>query len=175
MSDAVCIDRQVAVDFEALPEKPALERWLLATLKHFPGESRREMTVRFTSEEESQSLNHDYRGRDSSTNVLSFPFEAPPGVPLPLLGDLVISPHVVAREALEQHKRLEDHFAHMIVHGTLHLLGLDHIDDDDAEAMEQLERDILSTLGIADPYAVAFDDVEAQDSHQVSEEKRTDA
>ncbi|WP_456267710.1 rRNA maturation RNase YbeY [Kushneria sp. AK178] len=175
MSDAVHVDRQVAVDLDALPDEQALERWLLAALEHFPGESRREMTVRFASEEESRSLNHDYRGRDRSTNVLSFPFEAPPGVPLPLLGDLVVSPHVVAREALEQHKRLEDHFAHMIVHGTLHLLGLDHIDDDEAEAMEQLERDILSTLGIADPYAVAPEAPEMHDSHQVSEEKRTDA
>ncbi|GHC31596.1 endoribonuclease YbeY [Kushneria pakistanensis] len=175
MSDAVYVDRQVAVDFDALPEAQALEHWFTTVLEHFPGESRREMTVRFASEAESRTLNHDYRGRDKSTNVLSFPFEAPPGVALPLLGDLVISPHVVEREALEQHKRLEDHFVHMIVHGTLHLLGLDHIDDDEAEAMEQLERDILSTLGISDPYAVIFEDDTRHDSHQVSEEKRTDA
>ncbi|WP_299259875.1 rRNA maturation RNase YbeY [uncultured Kushneria sp.] len=175
MSDAVYVDRQVAVDFDALPEEMALEHWFATVLEHFPGEIRREMTVRFASEEESQSLNHDYRGRDKSTNVLSFPFEAPPEIPLPLLGDLVVSPHVVEREALEQHKRVEDHFAHMIVHGTLHLLGLDHIDDDEAEAMEQLERDILSTLGISDPYAVAPEDFGGRDGHQVSEEKRTDA
>ncbi|WP_438766780.1 rRNA maturation RNase YbeY [Kushneria sp. TE3] len=175
MSEAVCVDCQVAVDFDALPDEQTLEHWLTTVLDHFPAEQRREMTVRFASEEESRSLNHDYRGRDSSTNVLSFPFEAPPGVPLPLLGDLVVSPHVVKREALEQHKRLEDHFAHMIVHGTLHLLGLDHIDDDEAETMEQLERDILSTLGISDPYAVVSENSGTHDSHQVSEEKRTDA
>ncbi len=175
MSDAVYVDRQVAVDFDALPGEQELEHWFATVLEHFPGESRREMTVRFASETESRTLNHDYRGRDKSTNVLSFPFEAPPGVPLPLLGDLVISPHVVEREALEQHKRPEDHFVHMIVHGTLHLLGLDHIDDDEAETMEQLERDILSTLGISDPYAVIPEDCGKRDSHQVSEEKRTDA
>ncbi|WP_025733823.1 rRNA maturation RNase YbeY [Carnimonas nigrificans] len=148
------VDVQVAVDFSPLPDPCALEQWFSVVLAAHPDDERTEMTVRFVTEEESRTLNHTYRGKDSSTNVLSFPFEAPQGVPLPLLGDLVISPHVVAREADEQHKPLINHFAHMVVHGTLHLMGYDHIEDDEAEEMEALERQLLAQLDIPDPYAL---------------------
>lgn len=180
MSVPVRVDRQVAVDFDALPACADIERWLGTALSRFPAENRHEITARFVERQESQALNAAYRGRDSATNVLSFPFEAPPGIPLLLLGDLIISPHVVAEEAKAQQKRLEDHFAHMIVHGTLHLLGMDHIEDDEAEAMEQLEREILAELGIRDPYALVSNALPSgadsvQGDVEASEEKRTDA
>ena len=110
------------------------------------------MTVRIVDEAESNELNLTYRGKDKPTNVLSFPFEAPPGLELPLLGDLVICRQVVEREAQEQGKPLMAHWAHMVVHGSLHLLGYDHIEDEEAEEMEALERDIMQELGFADPY-----------------------
>lgn len=153
--DAV-IDRQVAVTAPAdaaLPDQQALARWAGGVLAHHPDSPGNEITVRFVTAEESQSLNRDYRGRDKPTNVLSFPFEAPPGIHLGLLGDLVICHAVVADEAHAQRKALADHYAHMVVHGTLHLLGYDHVDDDEADVMEQLEREILAGFGIADPYA----------------------
>ena len=111
-----------------------------------------EVAVRLTDDAEIQRLNRDFRGKDKPTNVLSFPFEAPPGLELPLLGDLVICCQVVEAEAVEQHKPLMAHWAHMVVHGSLHLLGYDHIEDEEAEEMEQLERDIMQELGFADPY-----------------------
>lgn len=112
-----------------------------------------ELCIRILSEDESQTLNRDYRGKDKPTNVLSFPFEAPPGLPINILGDLAICAAVVAREANEQGKALKDHWAHMVIHGTLHLLGFDHIKDEEAEIMEALERELLASLDIPDPYA----------------------
>ena len=97
-------------------------------------------------------LNHEYRGKDKPTNVLSFPFEAPPGIELDLLGDLIICRQVVEKEAEEQSKPLLAHWAHMVVHGSLHLLGYDHIEDDEAEEMESLETEIMQTMGFEDPY-----------------------
>lgn len=148
------IDIQYAVEFaqQLLPTQEQVEHWLAPAFEAHPDETRGEMTVRFVEESESRDLNHTYRGKDSSTNVLSFPFEAPPGMDIPLLGDLVISPHVVAREAEAQGKSLSDHFAHMTLHGCLHLMGYDHIEEDDAEEMEALERQLLASLGIDDPY-----------------------
>ncbi|OZB41718.1 MAG: rRNA maturation RNase YbeY, partial [Alishewanella sp. 34-51-39] len=101
---------------------------------------------------ESQQLNLQYRGKDKATNVLSFPFQCPPGIELPLLGDLVICAGVVRAEAAEQNKPLAAHWAHMVVHGCLHLLGFDHINDADAEQMEAEEIQILQQLGISNPY-----------------------
>lgn len=111
-----------------------------------------EVSLRFVDDETIRELNRDYRGKDKPTNVLSFPFEAPPGVPTTLLGDLVICAPVVAAEAAEQGKPLTAHWAHMVVHGVLHLLGYDHIDDADAEIMEGLEVEILAGLGVPNPY-----------------------
>lgn len=146
------VDRQQAIEAEGLPGQAELEAWVAAVLARHEVAAESELTVRLVDAEESRTLNRDYRGRDRPTNVLSFPFESPPGMDLPLLGDLVICHPVVVAEAAEQDKALTDHYAHMVVHGTLHLLGHDHVEDDEAEAMEQLEREILARLGIADPY-----------------------
>ncbi|MBE5314338.1 MAG: rRNA maturation RNase YbeY [Xanthomonadales bacterium] len=112
-----------------------------------------ELSVRIVDADEGRALNRDYRDKDYATNVLSFPAELPPGVPLPILGDLVLCAPVIAREAEEQGKPLKHHYAHMLVHGVLHLLGHDHMDEDEAEAMEAIERGVLAGLGIPDPYA----------------------
>jgi probable rRNA maturation factor len=146
------IDYQLATQASQVPETAQLERWVTAVLEQHPQESRHEVTIRIVDADESQALNADYRGKHKPTNVLSFPFEAPPGIELPLLGDLVICQNVVAQEAQQQHKPLMQHYAHMVIHGTLHLLGYDHIEDADAEAMEQLERRLLARFNIPDPY-----------------------
>lgn len=112
-----------------------------------------ELSVRIVDADEGRALNRDYRDKDYATNVLSFSAELPPGVPLPILGDLVLCAPVVAREAEEQGKPLKHHYAHMLVHGVLHLLGHDHMDEAEAEAMETIEREVLAGLGIPDPYA----------------------
>ncbi|KPL50080.1 heat-shock protein [Xanthomonas axonopodis] len=137
-----------------LPSAVSFRKWVAAALKGRIREA--DLAVRVVDEKEGCSLNHHYRGKDYATNVLSFPAELPEGLPkgikMPLLGDLVICAPVVAREAAEQGKLLAAHYAHLTVHGTLHLLGWDHEDDKEAEAMEQLEREILADLGIDDPY-----------------------
>lgn len=153
MSDIV-IDRQAAVSEPLLPTLEQLTQWVSCVFSHHPDDNRQELTIRFVDELESQTLNHDYRGKDKPTNVLSFPFENPPGVSLPLLGDLVICHAVVLGEAVEQQKPLAHHYAHMVIHGTLHLMGYDHIEEQEAEEMEQLERELLATLGIPDPYHI---------------------
>ena len=149
------IDRQVALETvtELLPTQADLEAWVGAVLARHPDTDRHELSVRFVTADESQALNRDYRDKDKPTNVLSFPFEAPPGIPLALLGDLAICHAVVADEAAEQGKPLAHHYAHMVIHGTLHLLGYDHIDDREAEEMEALERELLAHFAIGDPYA----------------------
>ncbi|RBI51479.1 rRNA maturation RNase YbeY, partial [Xanthomonas oryzae pv. oryzae] len=138
-----------------LPSAVSFRKWVAAALKGRIREA--DLAVRLVDEKEGCSLNHHYRGKDYATNVLSFPAELPEGLPkgikMPLLGDLVICAPVVAREAAEQGKSLAAHYAHLTVHGTLHLLGWDHDDDKEADAMEQLEREILADLGIDDPYA----------------------
>ena len=145
------IDLQIACEQETgLPTAEQIEQWATAAVQ--PQSDEVEMTVRIVDEAESHALNLNYRGKDRPTNVLSFPFECPDEVELPLLGDLVICRQVVEREAQEQDKPLMAHWAHMVVHGSLHLLSYDHIEDDEAEEMESLETQIMTGLGFVDPY-----------------------
>ena len=137
---------------KGVPAAASFRRWVEAALKGARRRKAAEVAIRIVDTDEGLALNRQYRGRDYATNVLSFPAELPPGVDLPLLGDLVICAPVVNREAAEQGKKPVDHWAHMTVHGTLHLLGYDHIEDAEAEAMESLETRILAGLGISDPY-----------------------
>ncbi|MDO1530198.1 rRNA maturation RNase YbeY [Fulvimonas sp. R45] len=142
-----------AVPRAGVPAPASFRLWVSAALRGARRRKPAEVAIRIVDADEGRALNRDYRGRDYATNVLSFPAELPPGVNLPLIGDLAICAPVVVREAAEQHKRPRDHWAHLTVHGTLHLLGYDHIEEAEAEAMEALEARILAGLGIADPYA----------------------
>lgn len=148
---SIFVDLQIATEnIEGLPTEEQIVQWATAAVQ--PEGDEVEMTVRIVDEAESHELNLTYRGKDRPTNVLSFPFECPDEVELPLLGDLVICRQVVEREAAEQEKPLMAHWAHMVVHGSLHLLGYDHIQDDEAEEMESLETQIMQGLGFDDPY-----------------------
>jgi len=134
------------------PSDDAFRRWCELALRQRSADS--EMTIRLVDETEGRELNHTYRHKDYATNVLSFPADVPDDMlDIPLLGDLVICAPVVEREAREQHKALDAHWAHLVMHGCLHLLGYDHIEDDEAEEMEALERELLAELGHPDPYA----------------------
>lgn len=137
---------QYACEEAALPSRPQVRRWVQKALEG----SSAEVTVRFVDAEEGQALNRDYRQRDYATNVLSFPY-----LPVPeLAGDLVLCVPVVIKEAEAQHKPAAAHFAHLIVHGMLHLQGYDHeTSESDAEVMEARECEILAALGYSDPYA----------------------
>jgi probable rRNA maturation factor len=149
----LALDLQVALaqsQGAELPEQVVLEQWVTAALEGQMEEA--ELTIRLVENDESASLNQQYRDRPGPTNVLSFPFEAPADVPLPLLGDLIICVPLVAQEAQEQGKAVRAHWAHLVVHGVLHLRGYDHIDDSDAREMEDLERKIMAYLGFDDPY-----------------------
>ena len=148
---SIFVDLQIATEnIDGLPTEEQIVQWATAAVQ--PEGDEVEMTVRIVDESESHDLNLTYRGKDRPTNVLSFPFECPDEVELPLLGDLVICHQVVEREAAEQEKPLMAHWAHMVVHGCLHLLGYDHIEDDEAEEMESLETQIMQGLGFDDPY-----------------------
>ncbi len=140
---------QYACDAPELPGRADVRRWARAALD-VDGARGGQITVRFVDADEGQTLNRDYRGKDYATNVLSFPYEIEPVV----CGDLVICAGVVAREAAEQGKPLAAHYAHLIVHGMLHLQGYDHEEDEaEARAMEDCERAVLAALGYPDPYA----------------------
>jgi len=154
------IELQWAIDELPLPTQRQCDLWVSAALVDRQKNQAVEMTIRIVDLQESQQLNGDYRNKDKPTNVLSFEFEQPPGLAdlgeaLPYLGDLAICAEVVALEAAAQHKTVESHWAHMIVHGTLHLQGYDHINDDDADMMEGLEIKIMQGLGFANPYESA--------------------
>ena len=137
-------------DSTQLPALSDLQNWATAAVDQRREEA--EISLLIVDEAEGAELNLQWRNKSGPTNVLSFPSDLPAELGLPLLGDLIICAPVVAREALEQKKSLNSHWAHMMVHGTLHLLGFDHIDDDQAEEMESLETDILARIGYPDPY-----------------------
>ncbi len=134
---------QYACNSDGLPLRQDLRRWARAAL-----EGGGTVVIRFVGADEGRALNRDYRHKDYATNVLSFPYEFEPAI----AGDMVICPEVVTREAAEQGKAAAAHFAHLVVHGMLHLQGWDHDNDEDAAAMEAEEKRILAGLGYPDPY-----------------------
>ncbi|MFQ5643330.1 MAG: rRNA maturation RNase YbeY [Thiogranum sp.] len=144
------LDVQYAIDVDGLPTRDEFGLWVRAALQYT--EDPVELAVRVVGEQEGRQLNERYRGVDRATNVLSFPFEAPPGIESDYLGDLVICAPVVQGEAQQQHKAEKHHWAHMVVHGVLHLRGYDHRLDAQAEEMEAMEKRILAGMGIQDPY-----------------------
>ncbi len=161
----LCDNSVYAGDTSALPEAAQMHAWLVQALRvSLPisqQHSQIELSVSFMTPNDMAKLNKAYRGKDASTNVLSFPADMPPlpadadggeGVAQLVLGDLVLCPEVVVAEAQEQQKPLEHHWAHMMVHGLLHLNGLDHIEENQASIMESLEIQILSSFGITNPY-----------------------
>ncbi len=147
---SVTVDVDNASGDDGVPDPSIVHRWVTAALADHPGDA--ELAVRIVDEAESAALNSHYRHKPGPTNVLSFPAELPEVVDVPLLGDLVICAPVVAREAREQGKGADAHWAHMLVHGTLHLLGYDHVDEDGARRMEALETRIITGLGFPPPY-----------------------
>ena len=150
---AVAVTVQNATAAAGVPSTARLRRWALAALG---ARVRGELTLRVVGDKESAALNARYRGKKGATNVLSFRAEAPAGRSAELLpiGDVVICAPVVAREAREQGKAATAHWAHMVVHGTLHLLGYDHENAREAAAMERRERALLAGLGFPDPYSI---------------------
>lgn len=152
----------VAVGYAApragVPAAISFRRWVATALEGRIREA--DLAIRIVGEDEGRALNRHYRDKDYATNVLSFPADIaegvimPKDVVLPLMGDIVLCAPVVAREATEQDKPTTHHYAHLTVHGVLHLLGMDHEDEREAECMEQLEREILAELGIEDPYRI---------------------
>lgn len=147
MSIQLDVQRAAAL---AGPTDAQLQRWVASALQGRRDTA--EMTIRIVDEDESAELNQTYRHKQGPTNVLSFPFEAPEDITMDLLGDLVICAAVVERQAKEQYKSSEAHWAHMVVHGSLHLLGYDHIEAQQAEVMEALEVSILQEMGFPNPY-----------------------
>jgi len=144
------ITLQILSKNPSIPKRYYFVRWVNCVLKDkLPN---MEINIRIVGEKESAMLNKDYRHKDKPTNVLSFPFEVPPEINSPLLGDLVICAPVIAKEAKAQEKQVLAHWAHMVIHGTLHLLGYDHIKKKDAAVMEKIEIELLKQLGYANPY-----------------------
>jgi probable rRNA maturation factor len=145
------VDIQMASASEEAPDPQSIERWIGAAI----GDQREstELSVRIVDAEEGQALNEQFRGSTGATNVLSFPFENESPEPLALIGDIVICAPVVAKEAHEQNKALNAHWAHMMIHGVLHLLGYDHQNENDANLMESLETEIMQGLGFPPPYS----------------------
>ncbi len=150
----VLLDIQLVSEHDDIPGREAMQRWLDAALQDRHPDA--EVVVRIVDEQESHDLNLQYREMDKPTNVLSFPFEVPavvqPDMERILLGDLVICAPVVASEAIQQSKNIEAHWAHILIHGALHLCGYDHQNDVQANEMEALETKIITGLGFAPPY-----------------------
>lgn len=150
------LDYQIAIEDTFYPPEQDVQLWIDLVLSNQSNQDRNlldsEITIRVVSEQESQTLNHQYRNKDKPTNVLSFPFESPAQIQIDLLGDLVICADIVEKEAKLQNKLISHHWAHMIIHGTLHLLGFDHVEEQQAQQMEALEIALLAKLAIDDPY-----------------------
>lgn len=147
----VILNLQIACNnSHGLPKKSVFMHWLQEVLLLF--HDKVEVNIRLVDETESRMLNMTYCSKDFPTNVLSFPFESPLELEVPLLGDLVICRQIVEREAQEQHKLLESHWAHMVIHSSLHLLGYNHSLNKEAEEMEALETEIMTKLGYQNPY-----------------------
>ena len=142
---------------DAWPEDldPLAERAVLEALKQSKAKVRgaAELSILLTNDEEQHALNREWRGKDSSTNVLSFPQIEPFGPVIGILGDITLARETLEREAAEQGVSFTDHFTHLVVHGFLHILGYDHLTDAEALQMESLETQILGSLGVGDPYA----------------------
>jgi len=155
MAAQLSVDIQVASSSRCVPEDGDVESWIAAVVDQLDFGDNVEVSVRIVDEDESRDLNRIWREKDQPTNVLSFPSGigdyAPGDQPRPL-GDIVICAPVVEQEAVQQGKDENDHWAHLVVHGTLHLLGFDHETDVEAAEMEAIEREILASLGVADPY-----------------------
>jgi len=143
------LEVQRATSSRPLPDDRAFELWAATALQ---GQDESVLTIRIVDRDESRQLNSRFRGRDAATNVLSFPAELPEAVDLPLLGDIVLCAPLIAEEARSQGKPAESHWAHLTIHGVLHLLGYDHQEAAQAEAMEELEIKLLGSLGIPNPY-----------------------
>jgi probable rRNA maturation factor len=144
------IELQIATQADNYPELDVFQHWVDMALADITTDT--EIVIRLVDEAESAELNQQYRHKLGATNILSFPFEAPAGLELDLLGDLVICVPKLAQEAQQQQKLLEHHWAHITVHGVLHLLGYDHSDELEAEEMETLEIEILKKMNISNPY-----------------------
>lgn len=149
------IDIQRVFESDSQPSDAQLELWVNTVLASLNEEF--ELTIRIVDETESAQLNETYRHKNGATNILSFPFEVPDEIELNLLGDLVICAPILQREAGEQNKPLHNHWAHIVMHGTLHLLGYDHIEDEEAQEMEAKEIELLQTLSIPNPYETDID------------------
>lgn len=145
------IDIEINSTSTKIPSVENIEHWISIALQS-DELNQAEVSVYIVDEAESQDLNFQYRGKDKPTNILSFPADIPEEVGVPLLGDLVICAPIVEREAQEQGKSLHAHWAHILIHGSLHLLGYDHIEDDEAEVMEALETRLVTQLNFPAPY-----------------------
>jgi len=145
------VDIQMASASEEAPDPQSIERWVSAAINNQRDST--ELSIRIVDTEEGRALNEQFRGSTGATNVLSFPFENESPEPLPLIGDIVICAPVVRKEASDQNKTLNAHWAHMIIHGVLHLLGYDHQNETDANLMESLETEIMQGLGFPPPYS----------------------
>lgn len=148
ISDELASDAGELSD-DDVPEPELLQSWAAAA---YLGETPAVASLLVTTADEVQSLNKQYRNKDKATNVLSFPMESPAEIDVSLLGDIVLCAPVIRQEAEQQSRSEVSHWAHMVVHGMLHLQGYDHIDNDDAKQMEKLEIDILAQLGFNNPY-----------------------
>jgi probable rRNA maturation factor len=144
------VDIQIESQSHSLPTREQFQSWVDTILKNSEEDS--EIVIRIVDEPEMIQFNKQYRQKKGTTNILSFPFDAPDEIESILLGDLLICAPVIEQEAQLQNKKREHHWAHMIIHGILHLLGYDHIDDDEAKEMEALEIKMLSAIDIANPY-----------------------